>query len=144
MADRWAARSEAELAGWSHEERESRVVFSRLEQWKAFHEKAPYCILCRVQNLHAAPGKADIRFTSVGSLCLSCWLDWPACESCGTGAVAVGDRTDRKIAFRGKQICGDCLVPEIPAAWSDWLMWFYTVPRSSYQRVFEACPLARA
>lgn len=145
MTGKWSAHSERELAGWSHAERESRVVFSRLEEWRGFGERAPYCIRCRCQNVHLDPRHSEIKVTPVGRLCLRCWLDWPACDVCGTGPVAVDYYTNGSgIVFRGKQICADCLVPEIPSAWDEWLRWFFATPKSSYQRVFEAYPLVRS
>jgi hypothetical protein len=163
VKSRWSASDEVVFAGWSHEERESRVVFARLEEWRGFAEKAPVCALCHRQNFLDDPTRAQIRVTPVGELCLRCWLDWPACEVCGTGPIVVdeyignvsagwrsearGDvlrapeKVNRGIFFRGKRICADCLVPEIHGAWSDWLRWFFATPKSSYLRVFEAYPL---
>lgn len=141
VTNRWAAESEQELAQWSHEERESRIVFARLEEWKGFHEHAQVCIRCRRQNLNADIQYTDIRQTIVGELCMQCWLDWPACEVCGVGPAAVDERGGISLVFQGKVTCADCLVPEIPRAWDDWQLMFFATPKSSYQRVFEAYPL---
>jgi hypothetical protein len=60
----------------------------------------------------------------------------------GVGPVAIDEYTNSvAMVFRGKRICAECLVPEIPKSWDDWLFVFFTTPKSSFQRVFEAYPL---
>lgn len=142
MASIWAADSEIELSAWSIETRESRIVFSRLNEWNSFTRHASSCARCRRRNIPYGPSIRSVRVTPVGNLCLQCWLDWAACEVCGVGPVAVDEYVNGvSIVFRGRAICAECLVPTIPSSWNDYLFAFYSTPRSSYQLVFEAYPL---
>lgn len=144
MSSSWAAGNEIELATWGAEYRESRIIYARLEEWNGFTEHAPRCVVCRHHNITYGPRQRRVRVTPVGELCLQCWLDWPACEVCGTGPVAVDEYVRGiSLVFRGKKICAECLlVPEIsPWEWDLQLLAFFAEPPSSYQRVFEAYPL---
>lgn len=54
------------------------------------------------------------------------------------GAVVSGDSKDKPLVFRGKKICANCLVPDVPeAAWRDWLLYFVYTPQSSFVQVME-------
>gem|GEM_PF-6603275 len=110
------------------------IVSYRLQQWKGFLP-APLCSVsgCRARNVYHESNRPDIRRTPLGDCCISCWLDWEACEVCGHGAALPGT------TFRGQHVCAECLLtPEIPdSAWHDWILYYVYAPRSAFVQILE-------
>lgn len=109
------------------------IVAWRLQEWKKF-TPAPFCsgVDCRARNVLYSPRRPDIRNTPMGKLCISCWIDWEACEVCGVAPAIRG------VKFQGRHICGECLVPDIPNdLWNNWLLVYIYTPRSSFVEVLD-------
>jgi hypothetical protein len=89
-----------------------------------------------VKNAEFVDDSYDIRTTPIGDVCLACWLGRETCQVCGLGPVVGGFSRVSALEFRGKKICADCLVPEVPLdAWNDWLLFYIYSPQSSFAQV---------
>ncbi len=137
----WAASENENPLLWSKEEATSRRLRWRVLQWKTFpialrlnlDYKKVRCIVSKCR----ACGD-DLRETPLGTLCLRCWLEWPACEECG---VAPREPAyDGLATFMGRHLCADCLCPPISEGYIQWSLEWWTSFGSGFAMLLSDIP----
>lgn len=134
MHSPWAAKEGENPQEWSIEERNSRITYHRLLQWATYKKENVPCLHCRRQGANY-----EIKDTPIGTLCLECWLDWPACEICGVGARE--SVYNDAVTFKGQYLCAECLVPEISDNYKKWSLNEITSMRSNIIYIMYDLPV---
>lgn len=143
MYSPWSAREDEDPATWDKAHHESRILWHRLYVWRTFPILYSHCLAwlekqqvqCRFSG-KTHPGM--VRRTPLGPMCLSCWLDWPSCDECGVGAKEPG--YDGKTTFRGRNLCADCLVPDVSEGYIRWSLECMLSLGSSFAYVVDDIP----